>query len=94
MVAELLAPYQHARALQAARWDAVRDALDPETAAVIDRNLAIIQAATADLINTLERTPQDPQTRALLDRTLSHELTVYQQISRIALDSRAHQQEL
>jgi hypothetical protein len=87
LLAEWLEPYEQARALHQTRWNDVRDDLDPETAEVVERNLAIIRAATVQLAEALAQSPHDTPMRALLDRTLTHELALYQQASQLALYS-------
>lgn len=87
-VADWLQPYEHARTLQRVHWAETRDQLDPDLVAVIERNLAIIHAATAELVEALNEAPQDARTRALLDRTLARELALYRHVSQLAIDPR------
>jgi hypothetical protein len=91
LLAEWLEPYEQARALQRARWNDVRDDLDPETAEEVERNLAIIRAATVQLAEALSKSPHDTPMRTLLDQTLAHELVLYQHASRLALESQFRQ---
>jgi hypothetical protein len=87
LLAEIETPYRQARAEHVARWDALRTELDAETVAVIEQNVTIIQAATAELRRAIERSPQSAHTRDLLNRTLSQELALYRQASLLTLES-------
>jgi type VI protein secretion system component VasK len=73
-------PYLPARAAYAAQWPALRGQLDPETAAVVERNLEIIRSANAELSRALERNPDSPVLQQLLHRTLAQEVALYRRV--------------
>jgi hypothetical protein len=75
--AELLSPYVDARHRYETVWSSVRAGVDPETAAVLERNLEIIRMARAEIEAALAGTPDDPALQALLEATLDAELALY-----------------
>lgn len=77
MLAQIQQPYMPVRAGYEARWPELRAQLDPETAQVVEENLAIIRKANADLARALERQPDSPVLRQLLQQTLAQEMDVY-----------------
>jgi hypothetical protein len=87
LLAEIDFPYRQARAEHQARWMALRQALDPDTAAVIERNVAIIEAATAALAAAVSEAPDSTLARELLTRTLMREQALYRQAALLGLEA-------
>ena len=77
---QIQSPYVAVRADYAAQWPALRQELDPETAAVVEKNLAIIHQARTELVRALEKQPNDPALQQLLRRTLAAEVDLYQRV--------------
>jgi type VI protein secretion system component VasK len=73
-------PYLPVRAAYAAQWPALREQLDPETAAVVERNLEIIRNANAELSRALQRNPDSPVLQQLLHQTLAQEVALYRRV--------------
>jgi hypothetical protein len=73
----LLSPYVEARHRYESVWSSVRAGVDPETAAVLERNLEITRVARAEIEAALASTPDDPALQALLEATLDAELALY-----------------
>lgn len=80
MLVQIQQPYLPVRAGYEARWPALRAQLDPETAAIVEQNLAIIRKANAELARALERQPDSPVLRQLLRQTLAQEMDVYRRV--------------
>jgi anti-sigma factor RsiW len=70
VVASNAAPYDSAIAELQATLLATRDRLDPETVAVLERNLALIDAAILQSRDVLRRDPGNAYVSSHLDRTL------------------------
>ncbi|MEQ9002300.1 MAG: hypothetical protein RIE74_01925 [Pseudomonadales bacterium] len=87
LLAEIQAPYRQGRAEHQARWAALRQTLDPDTAAVIERNVAIIEAASAALADAVAEAPDSAIARELLTRTLMREQTLYRQAALLSLEA-------
>lgn len=81
MLAQIQQPYLHVRAGYEARWPELRAQLDPETAQVVEQNLAIIRRANAELSAALERDPGSTVLRQLLQQTLAQEVDVYRRVA-------------
>lgn len=81
MLARMQQPYLPVRAGHDARWPELRAQLDPETAEVVEQNLAIIRKANADLSAALERDPGSTVLRQLLQQTLDQEVDVYRRVA-------------
>ncbi len=88
LLQQLESPYSQARVSYAEQWPKVRAALDPETAAIVERNLEIIRNAHQELAKALKKQPDDPALQQLMRQTLAKELEVYQtaeNASRVAI---------
>lgn len=94
LLAEIQAPYQPARTAHQARWAALRDGLDADTVAVIEHNVAIIEAATAALAEAVARAPDSAAARELLHRTLRREQALYRQAALLSLDAAPDPQDI
>ena len=70
LVAELLDPYGAVHADQTARWRAVRPALDPDLARVLDRDMDVLVAAHASLSQSLVDAPTDPALHRLMQQVV------------------------
>lgn len=81
MLAQIQQPYLPVRAGHEARWPELRAQLDPETAAIVEQNLAIIHKANAELSKALERDPDSAVLRQLLQQTLDQEVNVYRRVA-------------
>ena len=77
-IRQIESPYLQARGTYEEQWPALRTRLDPEIAALIDRNLAIIRQANAELARALEKQPENRGLQRLLRQTLAQEVDVYQ----------------
>lgn len=75
----LESPYLPVRASYDREWATLRTRLDPATATTIERNVAIIRQANAELMKALNENPRDESLRKLLMKTLATEADVYQQ---------------
>lgn len=84
LLQQIQGPYQPVRAEYEAQWPDLLARLDPETAAVVERNLEIIRRANADLVKALERQPDSPAMQGLLRQTLAQEFEIYRRVERAA----------
>ena len=75
---QIESPYLPARTSYEQQWNAVRGQVDPETAAIIERNLAIIRQANEELAAALKKQPDNRGMQQLLRRSLAKEVDVYQ----------------
>jgi len=73
MIADILAPYEQARATQAARWLALQNTLDPVTFAALQADVATLRGARATLTAALTRAPTDPELHRLLQQVTARE---------------------
>ena len=78
LLQQLESPYSQARVSYAEQWPTMRANLDPETAAIVERNLEIIGNAHQELAKALKKQPDDPALQQLMRQTLAKEIEVYQ----------------
>jgi hypothetical protein len=81
---KLESPYQMALARYETQWPSVKQKLDPETAAVVERNLRIIATARDELAKALHKDPNDQVVQELLRKTFSQEIDTYEQVQKLA----------
>jgi len=84
-IAAIESPYLPVRASYDREWGVLRTRLDPETAEVIERNVALIRQANQEILQALGENPRDPSLRRLLRQTLATEADVYRQAFSAAL---------
>ena len=84
---QIESPYLAARATYEQQWPALRAQLDQDTAALIERNLAIIRKANDELARALEKQPDNRGLQRLLRQTLNKETDVYQRALVAARDT-------
>lgn len=80
-------PYESARVSYQQQLPQLLQNLDPETAGKVQRNLELIHKASADIAGALHKDPNDPVMRELLLKTYEQELSLYQQLQKIAVQS-------
>lgn len=78
LLQQIESPYSQARVSYAEQWPTMRANLDPETAAIVERNLQIIGEAHQELVKALKKQPNDPALQQLMRQTLAKEIEVYQ----------------
>lgn len=78
LLQQIESPYSQARVSYAEQWPTMRANLDPETAAIVERNLQIIGEAHKELAKALKKQPNDPALQQLMRQTLAKEIEVYQ----------------
>ena len=78
LLQQIESPYSQARVSYAEQWPTMRANLDPETAAIVERNLQIIGEAHKELVKALQKQPDDPALQQLMRQTLAKEIEVYQ----------------
>jgi hypothetical protein len=84
LLAELIEPYEHIRTAQETRWQAVRAALDPEFAALLQEDMDELRSARSALSNALVTAPADAGLHSLYRQVVTREAELIETGARLA----------